>query len=218
MSNDWTQLAEAFTLGAFPWISQLKRLKIHFEMTDLDVAAILNFFASLFALGIYGYFTYAHPTQAIDLPHWYVFLTLSAMLTVIYFGNFIWQRKQVLQGSVKWPVIFGFVLYLGIFSLLTAGFGTLHVLKDFVVIEGNVVDSSSSKPVDYVDVEVKGDNYRSSAITDNDGHFKILVKKSNFEDLTNFIISKPGHLEKTVSLSSGFAAISTMKLIKLEKR
>lgn len=43
MFSDWTQLAEAFTLGAFPWINQLKRLKIHFELADLDVAAILNF-------------------------------------------------------------------------------------------------------------------------------------------------------------------------------
>jgi hypothetical protein len=61
--DDVKPLLEAFVAGAFPWISQLKALKIHFEIEDFDVSSISNFFASLFAVSIFGFFQYLHPSQ-----------------------------------------------------------------------------------------------------------------------------------------------------------
>lgn len=217
MLNDWTHLVEAFALGAFPWISQLKQLKIHFEMDDLDAASIFNFFASLFALGIYCYFAYAHPSQVMGLPNWYMFILLALTLTAAFFANFLWHRTKVVKDNVKWPVLVGFVLYIGIFSSLTAGFGLLRILENYIVVKGVVEDASSHEPLDRCDVEVSDQrDYQRSAKTDHNGRFLLLVERKNFDTLSRAIVNKAGYEEEQITFSGGFATISSMNLIEMQ--
>jgi hypothetical protein len=136
MTADWSTIAAGFVAGGFPWISQFRKLPIHFEMPTLDLAAIFNFFASLFSVGLHAYCVYAHPSQMIDLPGWYYFLGAALLFTTAFFCVFLYQRDNVKKGRHKWPVVVNFVLYILIFLSLTTGFGILKLLDPFIVISG----------------------------------------------------------------------------------
>ena len=139
---DWKDTIEAFTLGAFPWISELKKMDIHFKKSNIEISKIDNFFASLFATSIFFYFTNINKYQLIHIWTWWVFILSAFILTIIYFIIFISNKEQVNNNKTNWPIIVCFVLYILIFCSLTTGFGILNVYKDSVVIKGQVHNSA----------------------------------------------------------------------------
>ena len=142
---DWTDLIKLFGVGAFPWISELRKLDIHFEQPGIKTSSIFNFFASLFAMGIFVYSFYVNPYQLIQLPNWIYFLVGACILTILYFSFYIYFKESVKTGAKKGIVIVQFVIYILIFCSLTTAFGLLKVFKDYVVIDGKVLDSKGKK-------------------------------------------------------------------------
>jgi hypothetical protein len=185
-------------------------------MPKLELAAIFNFFASLFAVGLYAYCSYAHPTQVIGLPAWYYFLGAAIPLTVVFFVVFLYHRDRVKSGAELWPVVVNFVLYISIFATLTTGFGILKIFEPYLVIQGVVVDEAGNG-LGNVDVEVSDQQtYVRSGITDGEGRFIILVDKTRVESLTRAVMtSSDGARERQITFSGGFSAPLTMRRITL---
>lgn len=108
---DWTDLIKLFLVGAFPWVSELRNLDIHFDQPNIKTSSIFNFFASLFAMGLFVYSYYVNPYQLIQLPQWGYFLLSSCILTILYFSIFIFNKEKVHQGTRKGVVIVNFIIY-----------------------------------------------------------------------------------------------------------
>lgn len=214
MAADWTTIAEGFVAGGFPWVSQLKALPIHFEKDGLDLSAIFNFFASLFAVAVYSFTIYAHPTQVVGLPHWYWWLLVAFALCVAYFSFFLFRRDAVKSSGLKWPILVNFVLYIGIFVSLTGGFGVLKLLDPFVVTEGIVVDASGAG-VDRAEVEVVDDRgYAVSTFTDPHGRFVLLIDKTKSE-ISKANVTAPGKPSEQTTFSGAFSAPNHLRRIQL---
>lgn len=213
-----TALTEAFFLGAFPWVSQLKRLDIHFTSPVVKPASIFNFFASLFAVSIYAYTVYAHPTQVIAIPRWTWFLLAAAVLAGLYVTLVIYTRKEVAAGGKTWPLLAGFGMYVGLFLTLTAGFGQLRVMGDYILLEGRVVDTDNERALRGADIEIRGAApFRRSARTDRGGKFALLIDRDRYGDLSQAIISLPGYEEVQVTFADGFSASASVKHIQLTR-
>ena len=224
MAVEWTNLAEAFVAGGFPWISQFRKLRIHFEVVadkqvdGRDFRTIFNFFASLFATSIYGYSIYAHPMDIVTWPRWWVFILGALALTVAYLGLFLFYSKDVRDNRKMGIVLTNFGLYIGIFCCLTAGFGVLRVLDDYYVLRGEVVDIQSGAAVPRADIGFEGlENYHSVARTDDDGEFVHLIEKPNLEKINRVVVTKDGYQEKRLSLPGGFSLPPLIKQIDLNK-
>lgn len=177
--SDWSFITQAFVIGAFPWISQIKKLKIHFNAPSIDVAGISNFFASLLAVSVFAYLKYAHPIQALELPQWWAGILCAGVLIVLFLSHFLWQRDAVEKGQRKWPIIVHFLLYILIFISLTSGFGTLKLLEEHYVMSG-VVHGENMQPVHRANVLLVSSNGITIAETTTDkvGMFRILIGKS----------------------------------------
>ena len=218
MQGDWSDLIAAFAAGAFPWISEFKRLPIHFEIPGLQISAIFNFFGSLFALAVYGYCVYAHPTQVVDLlPAWYWLLIFAFVLTVLFFSLFLFFRTQVKDEKRRGVVIVSFVAYVGLFASLTGGFGSLKLLNDYVVVSGTVVDSVNTG-IAGVDIEITDTrSYRRAAKTDTRGRFNLLIEKDSASRITQAKVTKSGRQDVQITLASGFSAPSMLRRVILPR-
>lgn len=218
---DWQVYTEAFALGAFPWISQLKKLNIHFDSDGLDLKGIFNFFASLFAMSIYLYINGALPkTVLYYLPAWYWFIITAFILALLYFGMFIYTRSSVSQGRMKWPIIFNFILYLALFSNLTSGFGLLRILQENYMFTGKIVDKISNKELKGAKIIVKSidemECYASDASKD-DGSFLLVIEKTDFPRCNRFTVTLDGYNEKHRTLNFPLELEEDLKQIELEE-
>lgn len=214
MAADWTTIAEGFIAGGFPWVSQLRALPIHFERNGLDLSAIFNFFASLFAVAVYAFTIYAHPTQVVGLPHWYWWLLVAFVFCVAYVSLFVLQRDNVQRSERNWPIVVNFLLYIGIFVALTGGFGVLKLLDPFVVAEGIVVDASGAA-VDRAEVEVVDDQgYAVSTTTDTHGRFILLIDKTK-PDISKANVTASGKQPEQITFSGAFSAPNHLRRIQL---
>lgn len=215
MAHDWTTIAIAFAAGGFPWISQFKQLPVHFALPDLDLSAIFNFFASLFAVAVYAFCIYAHPLQVIALPRWHWLVSAAFILTVIYFLVFLYWRDGVKAGSTRWPVIVNFIVYVLIFVTLTAGFGVLKLLDPYLLIEGVVVNNANAM-VGNAEVEITNQqDYSVTAVTGDDGHFVLLLDKTRAGQVTQASVSKDG-IQRQITFSSAFSVPMTMRRVVLQ--
>jgi len=215
MPADWSTIAIAFAAGGFPWISQLKQLPIHFALPDLDLSAIFNFFASLFAVSVFAFCVYAHPLQVIEMPRWYWLVGAAFMLTAIYFSLFLYWRASVTAGTTRWPVIVNFIVYVLIFVTLTAGFGVLKLLDPYTLVEGTVV-AGDNTAVANAEVEVTNQqDYFVTALTDEDGRFVLLLEKEPAKGLTQASITKDG-TRRQITFSSAFSVPTTLRRVVLQ--
>lgn len=187
----WTELIQSFTIGAFPWMSQLKSLKIHYVRDDLSIASIDNFFASLFSFSIYAYFSYASEIQLIYLPEWYYFILLALILSILYLTIFIYCKEKVKSKDSRWPIILNFIIYISIFVSLTFGFGLLKVYDGYYVLKGKVTDMNA-QPIEGTDVEISNDQttYKETTITNRNGEFYLLIDKKEIDGINSLIFTK----------------------------
>jgi 5-hydroxyisourate hydrolase-like protein (transthyretin family) len=219
--DDVKPLLEAFVAGAFPWISQFKALKIHFEIEDFDVSSISNFFASLFAVAIFGFFQYLHPSQLSLLLYWQGFIVGALVLTVIFISIFFYYRKEVNCGNKKHIVILNLAIYILIFCSLTTGFSLLRVYKPYYVVQGKVLDEITNKGIENLDISIfrKVDDEKtqySTTKTESDGDFVILIKKED-ADKVNLAEFNNGQYNGEAVFSGESGMFSTMKIFKLGK-
>lgn len=201
--GDWQTIAQAFAIGGFPWISQFKKLNIHFSSPAADVPSISNFFASLFATSIFAYLQYAHPAQAIALPAWWVEIAVAAVLCIIFFGHYLYQRKRVEQRGARWPILVHFVLYILIFSTLTAGFGTLKLLDAHYHHKGIVLDAKTNAGVPRANVRVidENDALITAAISDAKGEYSLLILKSDAARILKLEVITSGYADMTINVA-----------------
>lgn len=202
---EWNTVVETFAVGGFPWISQFKTLKIHYDVPALDCSGVYNFFASLFALAIYAYCTYAPPARLINWPDWSFDIAAAAVLTVVYFTLFFYLRQRVHDGTQRWPVIVNFCLYILIFASLTTGFSLLKLQSGNVLIEGTVVKASTSTGVESVYVlfnDGQGD-YAQNTHTDSRGRFSVYIARDQASRIKRISFFKEGYATYTISLSGG---------------
>lgn len=214
MNSDLSGLAQAFVLGAFPWVSQLRQLDIHFKRGDYDCAAVFNLFASLFACAFFMYSRQAHPTQFVAWPAWYYFLAAAFLFTVAYFVLFILGRDRVKEGKWTPAIVVNFVLYVSIFVALTSGFGLLRLFEPYVVIRGTVVDETGA-PLTAVDVELSNpEGYARSTVTDDRGGFVILVEKDALNEITRGVFTTHnGDRNRQVTFAGGFSVPVTLRRV-----
>lgn len=221
MDFSWNEAIQAFMLGAFPWISQFKKLDIHFRLKDIEIRSIYNFFASLFSFSIFFYLNYSHPDQLMDLLGWWWFISFSFLLTSIYFTIFFFFREKVNLNILKWPVIINFFVYVLIFCMLTTGYGLLRVYKDYLIIEGKVVEESTGKGIAQAEITIDDSEAKTlkNIVSDRKGRFKVLLNReknelSRCKTITVEIFSY-SRFEKT--LKEGTSLIYHIKKIKLSK-
>lgn len=180
---DWTDLTKLFIVGAFPWISELRNLDIHFEQPNIKTSTIFNFFASLFAMGIFVYSYYVNPYQLIQLPRWGYFLLFACLLTILFFALFIYSKEAVKRGKQKGVVILQFSIYILIFCSLTTCFGLLRVFKDYVVVHGKVVSSTNQPTIADFNIYFKEDRqmtFRSNA----KGVYTLMINTKDVDRIT----------------------------------
>ena len=217
--GDWTTVAQAFAVGGFPWISQMKALKIHYVLKGVDVAGISNFFASLFGLGVYAYVSYSHPVQALWLPDWWIGLAVAGLLTSIFFANFVLFREAVEAGRLVWMTIVQFVIYVLIFVSLTAGFSTLKLFEHHYIYEGRVVIQGTQTGV--VGAEVRLGNDTAGVLTKTasaqDGKFRIVLEKEEGKRLRNILVTAGGMNEYRHEVGDVGSLFGTYRLIEMDK-
>ena len=220
--EDVKLLLEAFATTAFPWISQFKALKVHFEIVGFDISAISNFFASLFAFYIFAFFQYLHPSQLGSfLLFWWAFIVVALILTIIYISIFFYNRNEVNSGRKTGLVISNLVIYILIFCFLTTGFGLLRVYKPYYVIQGQILDDSTNVGINKLDVSifrmVENEKIQySTTKTDLDGDFIILIKKED-ADKVNLAEFNNGEYHGEALFSGESGMFSTMKTFKLSR-
>jgi hypothetical protein len=213
---DWTDLIKLFAVGAFPWISEMQKLDIHFEQPDIKTSSIFNFFASLFSMGIFVYSYNVNPYQLIQLPKWIYFLVGACVLTILYFSFYIYFKESVKNGLKKGIVIIQFTIYILIFCSLTTAFGLLKVFKDYVVINGEVIDSKG-KP-SYADFNISFNDGRQMIFkSDQNGTYTVMFKINELEKITK--IEVRNNLGESFDVNtfgeiSVFNYLSDIKLIK----
>ena len=216
---DWSNLIEAFVSGGFPWISQFKQLKIHFNLGDeMDLRTIFNFFGSLFATSIYGFSIYTHPIEVVTMPAWWVFILLALLLTILYLGLLLFYGRSEKTPFSITIVIISFVLYVGIFCSLTAGFGVLRVLEGYYVLRGQVVEAVSGIGVPGAEIDFTGGNgYRSFVRADKSGRFVHLIEKDDLDRINKLDVTKDGFRDGRFSVPEGFSVPPLIKQIKIQK-
>lgn len=179
---DWTDLIKLFFIAAFPWISELRNLDIHFEQPNIKTSVIFNFFASLFAMGIFVYSFYVNPYQLIQLPRWGFFLLFAGILTIIFFTLFIYNKEAVKNGKRKGVVVFQFIIYILIFCSLTTCFGLLRVFKEYVVIHGKITDSEKKPTIADFSIKFKDDpNHLMTFRSHSDGKYTVMIKTKDID-------------------------------------
>ena len=197
--------------GAFPWISQLRKLDIHFEYKDLQLKSIFNFFASLFSLSVYTYLNRLGVYDFIYWPAWWVFISIAFILTILYLILFIGYREQVKNNVSKLPIFFNFLIYVLLFSTLIAGFSLLKVYENHFVVVGEV-QNQFEKPVKQASVSLFHKNDPSSmltVITDEDGEFSLVIDKEKAEDYNSILIQTAGYEENELR----FTNINSLKSV-----
>jgi hypothetical protein len=213
---DWTDMIKLFLVGAFPWISELRNLDIHFAQPNIKTSSIFNFFASLFAMGLFVYSYYVNPYQLIQLPTWIYFLLAACILTILYFSIFIYNKEKVQQGEKKGVVIINFIIYILIFCSLTICFGLLKVFKDYVIINGKVVsaaEKSTSADCNLWFANGRLLNFKSN----NAGRFTVMLKTDELDQINK--IEAKSNAGETFSVNtfgkmSVFNYLSEIKLVK----
>jgi len=219
MTPEWSNLAEAFVVGGFPWISQFKQLKIHFKFNDgTDFRTIFNFFGSLFATSIYGYSIYAHPIEVVSMPAWWVLILVALLLTVIYLALYLFFGRAARSPSSIAAVVAGFVIYVGIFCSLTGGFGVLRLLEDHYILRGKVLDSANGAPVPAAELDFTGDGgYRDLVRTDEDGKFVHLIEKDALDKINEVKVTKTGYHDDLLVLPQGSNLLPLIKRLEIQK-
>ncbi|SNR70894.1 hypothetical protein [Dokdonia pacifica] len=181
---DYSIIAEAFLVGAFPWISQLRNLDIHFKIPSFNLKSIFNFFASLFGISIYIILNRLGKYDLLYWPDWKLFILIALLLTIIYMIILIYKRKEVNTGKLKWPILLNFVIYIFIFCNLTSGFGLLETYKDHYVFKGIVVNKQGIG-VGKTSILVISDENEINTLTDQEGNFSFLVPKEKADSYNN---------------------------------
>ena len=219
MAPDWYNLAEAFVAGGFPWISQFRQLEIHFKLGDeTDLRTVFNFFGSLFATSIYGYSIYAHPIEVVSMPAWWVFILTALVLTVFYLGLFLLFGRAKRTTFSIFIVITSFVIYVGIFCSLTAGYGALRVFEGYYILRGQVVDSKTRTGVPDAEIDFSGDSgYGAVVRADKEGKFVHLIEKKDLDGINEVLVTKKGYRNDPLSLPHGFSLPPLIKRIEIEK-
>ena len=217
MDFNWETVIQAFLLSAFPWISQFKKLDIHFESPNLKARSIFNFFASLFALAIFSYTNYVHPDQLIALPQWWWFTLLSLILTFGYFALFLYLKEKVKNNALKWPILVNFFIYIFIFCSLTIGFSLLKVYQNYILVEGKVILDTSEK--EFVDAEITISDSKGDALkhirTDRNGEFKLLLEKTDLPVCKSISVTCYSYITFDKTVKTGSSIIYFLKEIKL---
>ncbi len=182
---NWEIYIQAFLLGAFPWISQLKKLNIHFQIPDTELKGIYNFFASILAISIFLYIGGTLPkTILVNLLDWFWFIGIAGISSFFYFIVYIYKRDQVQKGTIKWPIILNFVFYMIIFSSLTTGFGILKIYTNNYVIVGKIINIINSEPVEKAKLTITDirNNVIAADYSNKKGQFLILIDHKKFKD------------------------------------
>lgn len=217
MDFNWNDVIPLFFLGAFPWITQLTKLEIHFESPNLNAKSIFNFFACLFSIAIFSYSIYVHPEQLIALPHWWWFTLSALILTFGYFAVFLYLREKVKNDNLKWPILVNFIIYIFIFCSLTTGFGLLKVYKDYILVEGRVISNTSMNGI--VEAEITITDSEEEALkhimTDKNGKFKLLLKKTDLPDCKGISVTCFSYKTFKKTVKTGSSIIYFLKEIKL---
>ena len=216
---DWgTETAKLAAIGAFPWISEFRRLDVHFNTKGIKLSSIYNFFASLFATGIYSYSYYIDPYQSTDLPPWYFFLLMACLLTIIYFSLFFYFKERVEKGGEKGIVIVNFFLYILIFCSLTFGFSILKIFKDDLVIHGRIYDDQD-RPAHKTDIEIRTVSNRKFTLeSDDHGIFTLFLDRKYADSIEAVhLIDRVTGEELEVNTFGRAAVLTLLKDIKLTK-
>lgn len=195
---NWEIYIQAFLLGAFPWVSQLRKLDIHFDVEGLDIKSISNFFASIFAISIFLFIEGTLPkTLLVNFLNLFWFIGIALISTLAFFIVFIYWRNEVKTKATRWPVILNFVLYLIIFSSLTTGFGILKVETSHFVLSGLVVDKKDGKGIPRASLQLKDvrDIVIASDRTDSTGSVLLLIPREKIKSINRLNVNSIGYPE-----------------------
>ncbi|MGB0789074.1 MAG: hypothetical protein ACPGQR_06020, partial [Marinirhabdus sp.] len=205
----------AFLLGAFPWMSQLKKLDIHFEPPQVKLKPIANLFASIFSMGFFLFIRGTLPkTLLSSFFGWGVFLFTAFVLVLVYIYIYIHFREQVKLGKVKWPIITTFLLYVLIWVSFTGAFGVLTTYAQNYVLNGKIVEKGNTKGIYGAKLSIlnQQQNVIASDNSDEEGDFQIVVNRDEIEQCKyitvhsdeyrsiQFTIEDPYNLEEEIEL------------------
>ncbi|WP_452226820.1 hypothetical protein [Lacinutrix cladophorae] len=209
MFEDFTTIIESFLVGAFPWISQLRGLDIHFKIPSFNLKSIFNFFASLFSLSIFLYMNRLDVYDFIYWPDWKLFIGIGFILMISYFVVLIYRMSDVNSNKSKWPIILNFITYILIFSCLTTGFGLLKTYKDHYVVKGIVVNNKEELiEKSIITLLYKNDSqYDVRTMTNLDGKYSLVIPKEIANDFNKLEVIKNGYK----NYSEQFGNISALK-------
>ncbi|MEP3836924.1 MAG: hypothetical protein ABJM36_04725 [Algibacter sp.] len=218
MNDSFQLLLESFLIGAFPWISQLKQLDIHFKIPGFNLKSLFNFFASLFSASIYIYLERLGIYELIYWPDWKTLIIISFIMMFTYFTLLIYKWNEVNTGILKWPIILNFVLYIFIFCTLTSGFGLLKTYKNHYVIKGIVISEDGSELLDktYIRLEHSSKpNLSISRMTTKKGEFSLLIEKKMADEYNRLILEKADFKPRDIPFS-GIASLRSYTQGKIE--
>ncbi len=186
---DWSLYVGAFGLGAFPWISQIKSLKIHFRNRTQDFRSVNNVFASVFSISIYLFLGGSlSKSILVNIPEWYVFMIMAAISAIVFFSIYLYCYDRVLNHGIKWPIVVNLILWMSLFANLTFGFGVLRIYTNNTVVKGTIfhdlkersLSKSKIAVYDLTGTEV------ASAITNRKGQFVLLVPNDKSPNCRRF--------------------------------
>jgi len=203
---DWNTITQAFTLGAFPWITQFKKLEIHLTLPGMKTRTVNNFFASLFAMSLFTVVTYSHPFQVIHFPSWKIFIGSAFILSIVFVAFYIYFKDMRAARFYKLAVMGQFVIYIFLFCSLTMGFGELKIFANYYVFKGQVVNANINEGLKCEVVIMDNDSTVMSLITDDDGRFNLLINNRNFPEGLGIDLE---HCDKLVAYSEQYKEVRT---------
>jgi len=214
----WTIIG-AVGAGLFPWVSQFKKLDIHFKIQSFNLKSIFNFFASLFGASVFLYLDRLGEYDLIYWPNWSYFIITAFILTMIYFVILIYKSTDVNSNNSKWPICVNFLTYISIFVSLTIGFGLLNTYSDYFVIKGVVV-SNNGDVVENASITVMYKDNTGSPLrltTQRDGEFAFLIKKEDYNNYNNILVQKVDFQNLNRSFSDVASLKAQVRKMELQK-
>jgi hypothetical protein len=176
----------------------------------MKLSSIFNFFASLFAAGVYSYSYYINPYQTVGLPGWYYFLSAAAVMTIVYFSLFFYHKAKVEKGERKAVVVINFCLYILIFCTLTFGFAILKTFKEDMVVHGRVL-ASNGLPSRKADIQISTiGNSKFTLSTDSKGQFTLFLDRKYKDSIQHILIADRQTGESFEANTFGEGAVFTV--------
>ena len=213
----------AVVIAASPWLSELKKLPLHFNFPGLpQIKEINNVFATIISGILYIFVKNSPPSYLIVMWPWWTFLIFSFLSFAIILSLLIWKKEDVEKDRTRWPVILHSTFYIVLFCSITIGCGLVKLLESHVHLAGKATAAEEGSPVKNVLVQLydKEERIRCQVQGDAKGFYEALIKKDTFDRIKDWRLEISGkdYDDAKIPIADGDVLLSQWRQVVLFKQ